>query len=139
MTRKLLLTFALTGLVIMVGCSGKQQLTGTVTFSDDGSPVPTGVVFFETPTFSAQGSIKDGKYIVGSTAMADGIPKGTYQVSIRGAEDSVLIDGPGGSQIERRTLLIDGKYQRPDTSGLTFTVDGTRNTRTFNIQVDRAR
>jgi len=137
MTRKLLLSFVLTGAVFMLGCSDNLPLGGKVTFSDDGSPVTTGAVFFTTPTFEAQGSIKsDGTYVVGSTGLADGLPRGTYQVSIRGAEDVTTVEGADGSRTERRKALIDAKYQSAETSGLTFTVDGK--TRKFDIPVDRA-
>jgi len=137
MINKLFLPFVLLGCVLLVGCSGKQPLSGTVTFADDGTPVTAGAVFFETPTFNAQGSIKsDGTYIVGSTGLTDGIPKGTYMVSIRGAEDVERIAGPGGTMIDgRRRSLINAKYQRPDTSGLTFTVDGR--TKKYDIKVER--
>ena len=137
-TRKLLLSFVLPGIVFLSGCSDNLPLGGKVTFSDDGSPVPAGTVFFSTPTFEAQGFIKsDGTYIVGSTGLADGIPKGTYGVSIRGAEDITMVEGADGSRSERRKALIDTKYQSPDTSGLTFTVDGK--SRKFDIPVDRAK
>jgi hypothetical protein len=140
MTKKLLLSFAFVGVAFMFGCSDLRPLSGTVTFSDDGSPLTAGAVFFETPTYSARGTIgPDGRYVVGSMRATDGIPIGTYQVTIRGAEDVVSTERPDGTWIERRTALIDAKYQDPDTSGLTFTVDGTRNTRTFDIQVERAR
>jgi len=137
MTNKLLLPFVLLGFVFLVGCSGKQPLSGTVTFSDDGTPVTAGAVFFETPTFNAQGSIKsDGTYIVGSTGLTDGIPRGTYMVSIRGAEEIKSVMGPGGTMVDGpRRSLIDTKYQRADTSGLTFTVDGK--TKKYDIKVDR--
>ena len=138
MTRTLLFAFVLVGLVSIVGCSDKQPLGGTITFSDDGTPVPCGAIFFETPTFVAQGTIKpNGTYEVGSTGLKDGIPKGTYSVSIRGAEDVTTVNGPNGMQTERRKALIDRKYQTPENSGLTFTVDGK--TRKFDIQVDRAK
>ena len=139
MTRKLLLAFALAGLIIMVGCSGKQQLTGTVTFSDDGSPLGCGVVYFSTPTFQAMGPIKaDGTYTVSSTGKSDGIPRGqTFAVTIIGADDVQTSRTNDGFTNERRTPLIDPKYTNEETSGLTFTSDGR--TQTFNIQVDRAR
>ena len=96
-----------------------------------------GAVFFETPTFVAQGDIQsDGKYVVGSTGLKDGLPKGDYRVSIRGADEITFIPGAGGTQVERRKALVDSKYQSPDSSGLTFTVDGK--TKKFDIQVDRA-
>jgi len=127
----------LIGLVFVLGCSDKVPLGGTVTFSDDGSPVPTGAVFFETSTFQAQGDIRpDGTYRVGSETLTDGIPLGTYGVSIRGAEEITIVERADGTTDERRKDLIDSKYRIAETSGLTFTVDGK--TRTFNIQVERA-
>jgi len=139
MIRKLLILFVLVGILSVFGCSGKKPLKGKITFSDDDSPLPVGAVFFETPTYSAGGNIeKDGTYVVGSDALKDGLPKGTYAVVIRGAEDITIIHPPGGGMpMERRTPLIDRKYQNPDTSGLSFTVDGK--TRKFDFQVDRAK
>ena len=136
-TRKLFLTFALIGFVTMVGCSDKQQLTGTVTFSDDGSPLSSGVVYFSTPTFQAMGPIKpDGTYTVSSTGKDDGIPRGqTFAVTIIGADDVQTSRSPEGFTNERRTPLIDPKYTQAETSGLTFTASG--NMRTFDIKVDR--
>ncbi|MCL2116876.1 MAG: hypothetical protein FWH27_00465 [Planctomycetaceae bacterium] len=64
------------------------------------------------------------------------MPKGDYRVSIRGADEITKREGPGGSQIEQRKALIHGKYQSPDSSGLTLTVDGK--TKKFDIKVDRA-
>ena len=128
----------LAGLVFAIGCSDMQPLSGTVTFSDDGSPVTAGAIFFETPTFSAQGTIRsDGTYVVGSMAKADGIPKGTYSVTVRGAEEITTTERSDGTTTERRRALIDPKYQNSETSGLTFTVDGK--TKKFDFQVDRAR
>ncbi len=124
-------------LCVCMGCDGKQQLGGKVTFSDDGSPVTMGAVFFTTPTFVAQGDIKsDGTYVVSSTGMNDGIPPGKYQVYIGGVE-TVETKEMGGRTITNRTSLINTKYQSPSTSGLEFTVDGS--TRKFDIQVDRAK
>ena len=138
MSKKLLLSFVLAGMAFLPGCSDKLPLSGTVTYSDDGTPVTAGAVFFETPTYSSQAAIKsDGTFIVGSTGLADGIPKGTYGVCIRGAENIVTVKGPGGIQTERRTALIDPKYQSLETSGLTFTVDGK--SKKFDIKVDRAK
>jgi len=139
MTKKLFLTFALIGFMTMVGCGGKQQLTGTVTFSDDNTPLDRGAVYFSTPTFEAMGVIKsDGTYTVSSTGDRDGIPKGqTFAVTIVGVDDVQTFRASDGTTDSTRTSLIDPKYGRAETSGLTFTSDGR--TRTFNIQVDRAR
>jgi hypothetical protein len=142
MTRKLLLPLVLVGLLFAFGCSNKVRLSGKVTFSDDGSPVPTGTVQFETDTFVAQGEINsDGTYIVGSEALADGIPKGTYRVVIF-AEEMTTVETPAQRQGDLptsttiRTPLINSKYNSGHTSGLTFFVDGK--TKKFDIKVDRA-
>jgi len=142
MTRKLLLPFVLVGLVFAFGCSNKVSLGGKVTFSDDGSPVPTGNVQFETDKFFAQGEIKsDGTYVVGTDKLTDGIPKGTYRVVVF-AEETTTVETPAQRQGDlptsttRRKPLIDSKYNSGSTSGLTFTVDGK--TKKFDFQVDRA-
>ena len=138
-------------LVIATGCSGKVPLSGTVTFSDNGDPVPLGVVYFVTPTFQAQGAIQeDGRYVVGSDKLSDGLPRGTYQVYIAGAANIEVrqtrppgqVDPNTGENIDRQFTeeisisLIDLKYTDPETSGLTVTVDRGQ---TFDIQVERAR
>ncbi|MCL2006024.1 MAG: hypothetical protein FWG73_07640 [Planctomycetaceae bacterium] len=139
-------------LFIATGCGNKVPLSGIVTFSDTGEPVPLGVVYFVTPTFQAQGAIQeDGTYVVGSDKIKDGLPSGTYQVFITGVDHIELrqlrplgqTDPNTGENIDRRfqeetrTSLINPKYTNPDTSGLTVSVD--RSTRTFDIQVERAR
>ena len=122
-------------LIAFTGCSDKQSLKGKITFSDDGSPLPVGEITFATSTCIARGNINaDGSYAVGSTGKRDGIPKGEYQVYIVGAEN-VKVTFDKGVQKSNRTPLIDAKYASAETSGLTFTADGT--TRRFDIQVDR--
>jgi hypothetical protein len=137
MTKKLL---PLLALVFIFGCgSGKVPLGGTVTFSDDGSPVPLGSVSFSTPTFSASGTISvDGTYVIGTDTLSDGIPKGTYEVSVY-ADETIEIPPrtPDGTPDYKSTSLIDPKYNHGSTSGLTFTVDGKN--KKFDIQVDRAK
>ena len=136
MNRKTVVLLALV-LCIALGCSGKQPLGGKVTFSDDGSPLTKGAVFFTTATFVAQGDIKpDGTYTVGSLDLDDGIPPGEYKVYIAGADDVTYKD-LGDRKVEVRKSLIDTKYRSSEDSGLTFTVDGT--TKRFDIQVDRAK
>ena len=61
--------------LFQAGCSNHVPLRGTVTFSDDGAPLPNGMVIFEAGAFSAVGPIKpDGTYRVGSLKENDGIP-----------------------------------------------------------------
>ena len=142
-TRKLLLPAVLVGLIFTFGCSGNVKLTGKVTFSDDNSPVTTGTVRFETPTFFASGEIKpDGTYVVGTNTLTDGLPKGTYGVVVLAAE-TMRMETPAPRPGDPPTVsvqsrqLIDTRYASADTSGLTFVVDGRK--KTFDISVDRAR
>ncbi|HBT76440.1 MAG TPA: hypothetical protein DEB39_05840 [Planctomycetaceae bacterium] len=109
-----------------------------MTFSDDGSPVPTGTIFFATPTAISQGAIQpDGTFTVGSFGADDGLPPGEYQVFFGGVEAVSEEKLPDGTVKTTYTPLIDGKYSDAATSGLTFTVDGNNNS--FDIQVDRAK
>ncbi|MDR0871716.1 MAG: hypothetical protein LBN39_13090 [Planctomycetaceae bacterium] len=115
--------------------NGKVPLSGRVTFSDDGSPLETGMVCFEANSFLARGTIgKDGKYIVGSTDTADGIPPGTYKVYVNGADK--VPESAGGNGMATPVSLVAPKFTDGTTSGLTFTADGK--TKVFDFKVDRA-
>jgi hypothetical protein len=130
------LVFLLVGILGMFGCSRNVPLSGTVVFSDDGTPVPRGIVILSTPTFVAQGSIQpDGTYTIGSAGAADGLPRGTYAVTVLGVSDVHVTADADGRPNEHRTPLIDPRYENEATSGLQFTADGS--TRTFDIRVDR--
>ena len=118
--------------VLLVGCSGdKVPMGGKVTFSDDGSSVPTGIVCFQKPGFVARGEIgPDGTYVMSSTGTNDGLPPGDYEVFLIGVEKPI----PGQSL---SVSLIDDKYGQPQTSGMRIMVDAT--TKRFDFQVDRAK
>ncbi len=77
----------------------------------------------------------DGTYSMSSTGNADGLPPGTYAVTLVGVDKTIPIPQKDGSFINTYEPLIDPKYASPATSGLTFTVDGNNNS--FDIQVDR--
>ncbi|MDR2706705.1 MAG: hypothetical protein LBC02_13070 [Planctomycetaceae bacterium] len=120
-------------LLLLVGCGDKVGLGGKVTFSDDGSPLGTGTVCFETETYLARGTLKaDGSYVVGSLSEKDGLPAGTYRVYISGAEKEIGQDKEGMAIMEP---LIDTKFSSGSTSGLS--IDVTASTKTFDIKVDR--
>ena len=131
--------------LLFVGCSKNVPLSGTVTFGDDGSPLTVGTVNFLKDGKVARGEIQEnGTYIVGFERERDGLPPGTYQVFITGAQESIEMPPIPGSNrygVQMRRLsfrdLIDPKHTSAETSGLTVAVD--RKTRTFDIQVDRAR
>jgi hypothetical protein len=109
----------LTALLIFVGChNGNVGLSGKVTYTD-GTPLTVGEVCFETDTYVARGTLeKDGTYVVGSISKSDGLPKGTYRVYISGADK--MVSGPDGMQLPES--LIDEKYRKSTTSGLTIDI-----------------
>jgi hypothetical protein len=132
--RSLFACMLLTGLLLLCGCSQKVPLKGKVTFKDDGSPLTAGFVIFSTPVFQARGEIqKDGTSRVSSARENDGLPPGQYDVHIVNAsleKEGGNNDSPGGW-----ILLVDEKYDSPQTSGLKLNVDSK--TKNYDLTVDR--
>ena len=123
---KFFLSFAVLFCVVMTGCGdGIVQSSGTVKFST-GEPVPFGIVFFETPQFSYNGTIKDGTYQIEGVKPGSGLPPGTYTVYVLGTDPSTDLS------------IFDDKYTNPATSGLVFEVKkGQKNV--FDIVVEPRR
>ena len=126
-----------------VGCGTNGPLSGTVTFSDDGSPVPAGTVCFENNTRYGRGQLdQNGRYTLGFEKQGNGIPRGVYGVYVTGAQRPLgMSDEPGsvpGSRggVMKYEELVAKKFHARRTSGITCNVDGS--TRTFDFQVDRA-
>jgi len=103
-----------------IGCSDKVIIRGKVTFSDDQSPLTVGQVVFQTDTLQARGTLKpDGTYILGTLSEKDGIPKGTYNVTITNAMENVT--DPSRPMVpvlrslivpmKERTVVVDGKQK----------------------------
>jgi len=63
------------------GCSPYVNVTGMVTYSDNGEPVRSGTVFFSSDTELGRATIRNGRYSVGRIHDGDGIPPGTYTIS----------------------------------------------------------
>jgi hypothetical protein len=105
------------------GCGNNNIKTnGLISFSD-GSPVVTGIVRFETPQTQYIALVQsDGTFNVN---MGKGLPPGQYRVSVIDVR-------------ENETLLIDEKYENPDTSGLTFDVKPAAN-EPLKIIVERSK
>ncbi len=128
------LTLVLISLAL-VGCSDRIPLQGQVTFSDDGSPLSRGTVLFDDGQIMARGTIQsDGTYVVGIDREDDGIPAGTYRVSIVDAAEEIAPESEYVAPTYRK--LIDDRYFLSETSGLEIAVDSS--TRRFDIEVDRA-
>ena len=117
-----------------VGCSNYVPMKGKVTFSDDGSPLTEGTVFFESPTFVSRGSLlEDGTFTMGSFKKNDGLPLGTYRVYIGGATIWVVTNEATGDGYD--LPIIEDKYTSMSKSGLSIEVDGK--TKTFDIVVEK--
>jgi len=120
-------------LFALVGCGGKVSLVGKVTYSDDDSPLTTGVVCFESDTHTSLGTLQsDGTFRVGSLSEKDGIPPGTYRVYVSGALREIGVDRYGELLHES---LIDDKFTSGLTSGLTVSVPAPSGK--YDFQVDR--
>jgi len=139
MNRTLIFTTLIAALLVITGCSGKVNVTGTAKFPD-GTPLAKGNVFFRNAdkTQMYQGTLQsDGSFALGEIEDGDGIPPGTYAAWIAGANTSDYQRNAAGDPAGRiiETVLIDKKYESPDTSGLSFTVGGGRNV--IEITVDK--
>jgi hypothetical protein len=110
-------------LPVFFGCSNNNiETSGSVSFSD-GAPVVTGIVRFETPQTQYTALIQsDGTFNVN---MGKGIPPGQYRVSVIDVRENEI-------------LLIDEKYENPDTSGITFDVKPSVN-EPLKITVERSK
>ena len=141
MTTKRTLLLSLALVILIAGCGErKMKLGGLVTFADDDAPVTSGFVIFTAigADFQSRGKIgADGTYTLSSTGNNDGIPPGEYAVSLVGVEKNTQVDTPDGSYFTLSEPLILPKYTSPETSDLTFTVDGS--TKRYDIQVERFR
>ena len=121
-------------LLLFSGCfSGKSPLRGKVAFSDDQSPLQTGMILFvaEKDGFIGTAEIKpDGTYRASSTGVADGLPPGKYKVRFNGA----MIQTGGTDVLPIMESLIDDRFRNTATSGLEVEIPRTK---VFDIQVDR--
>lgn len=127
----------------IVGCGkGYVPMGGTVTFSDDGTPLTKGTVCFEQGPHYARGTIDEqGRYTLGFDKPGSGLPKGTYNVYVTDVmvEDGVIESSSsmGTSTRPKYRNLVDPKYNSAVTSGLTVVVDGS--SKTFDFTVGRAK
>ncbi|GHT16991.1 hypothetical protein FACS1894189_2070 [Planctomycetales bacterium] len=120
-------------LMLVVGCNKYVPLKGTVVFSDDGTPLTTGSVIFESGNIGASGALNErGEFVIGSMKADDGLAPGTYNVFISGAVKDV---GENSSRMESSIPLIHSKFGNKDTSGIVINVD--KNTKNVQIKVER--
>ena len=97
---------SLTGALLLIcfftlGCGQNVKVSGTVTYSDTGEPVKFGTVIFNSENLVGRGAINNGKYSVGRINDGDGIPRGTYTISV----DTPYIPDPSNIVM----IGLDGK------------------------------
>ena len=115
------------------GCGSKVSVSGKVTF-EDGSPLTNGEVRFETANFVSSGKIQpDGTYQIGTASDKDGIPKGTYGVTVRAMDNSTVTSGMALEDVPPPKSLIDTRFGSTNTSELTCEVQGKT---IFDIKVE---
>jgi hypothetical protein len=112
---------------LISGCSGKVSVTGSVKYSD-GEPLAKGSVCFrnEEGTRMFQGALKpNGTFDLGEIMDGDGIPAGKYSAWIAGANTTDYVRTARGDLTNQQTheILIDPKFESPETSGLTFEIE----------------
>lgn len=141
--KKILFTIVLVALAALsFGCNGNSSLSGKVTFADNGDPVTNGSVFFENDKTRSRATIKpDGSYVVGTLKEKDGLPRGTYLVSVSGGYlPQEIPEGVPYDEIDFGAIPtiseIDEKYAHSSTSGLTLVVD--KGKIVYDIKVERA-
>jgi len=135
---KFLFSVLAIAIILTTGCSGKVNVTGTVKYPD-GEPLTKGNVFFRNAegTLAFQGTLKpDGSFALGEIKDGDGIPPGNYSAWIAGANATDYArDAAGNLGQQIYSVIIDPKYESPETSGLKYTID-KGNTR-LEITVER--
>ena len=127
-------TFILLGMMLFcgIGCNQNMQITGKVTFSDDGTPLDVGMILFENGAMASRSSVKgDGTFTLTSEKQNDGIPPGTYKVYFTGA-----LKTEGNSLAPKIIQLLDPKYNSAATSDITITIDKSTKS-PLEIKVDR--
>jgi hypothetical protein len=119
----------------VAGCGGDlHSVRGNVTL-DDGTPLTSGMVVFESkdmqPTVTARGEIQpDGSYRLGTRKLGDGAPAGAYRV--------LIVPPPPDDPRDRFVKPpFDERYTDFRTSGLEFVVQSGTNE--FPIQLTRNR
>lgn len=121
-------------MVLVAGCSSNTKVTGKVTF-EDGTPLTTGEVRFNSSNFTASGKIQsDGTYTMGSLSEKDGVPKGNYKVSVYVVDSPDVKPGADLTKLPPPKPIIAKEFMSPETSGLECKVDGKT---TFDIKVKK--
>jgi hypothetical protein len=124
MKPKIFFFLLLVGALALPGCSGTGEISGVV--KHKGQPVSGGtIVFHDGDKRSWAATIgTDGTYSVAN------VPTGNAKVTVQSALSIPL----AGSQTAKvRPVSVPDKYNRPDSSGLTFEVQAGSQTKDWDL------
>lgn len=111
----------------LIGC-GYPKVSGKVVFPD-GSVLTQGTVVFENQHRMAFGKVQeDGSYFM-KLDEKDGIPYGTYRISLRDVEIKSEDSDPAQPK-----YFVDSRFLTPSSSGLTLDV---KKSETYMLIVDK--
>jgi hypothetical protein len=121
----------------VLGCGGIYPVKGKMQFSD-GTPLPAGTLVNFTDERGVSGGYgvvgPDGSFEMTFERPQDGLPKGTYRVSVRPPS-------PHGMTEEQKKTApplggIPLKYMHPETSDLIVEIQGKRTDLVLELQKD---
>ncbi len=139
-------------ILLVVGCGDgtglakRYKVSGTVTYKN--APVEKGTISFAPvdPNIAqaATGQIENGSYTLTTAVEGDGALPGEYKVTVTSREvDLSAAAGKvqGGSMRQddvakansEAKKLTPAKYELPETSGLTYTVEKRSNSANFDL------
>jgi hypothetical protein len=124
--------------VAALGCSGKYPVKGKVQFSD-GTPLAAGSMVIFTDEQGASGGVgalgPEGSFEITYDRPRDGLPKGTYRVSIRPPSPWGMTEAQKKSAPPRGGIAL--KYLHPETSDLIVQIEGPRTDLVLALERDK--
>jgi hypothetical protein len=118
------LVFVLFFFMFVLGCGTNVPAGGRVSY-ESGKPLEKGVILFSDGQSMFRGDLRaDGTFKLGGLKDGEGLPAGTYSVSIGGANEYEYTPDIN-PQIDYKlsVLRIDPKYETPKTSQLSVKVE----------------
>jgi hypothetical protein len=123
---------ALALVVLLAGCSGRGNVSGTVKY--DGQPLAGGTItFYDARNSTASSAIdKDGKYSV--SGLATGPVKVSLAVPVAVPFMASSVPGAKADRPAIKAPALPAKYLDPQASGLGFELSRGNQTKDFDLK-----